>query len=33
MTQQDNCEKCNTYYLDCKCIPLTPSQIIQGVGM
>ncbi len=29
----DNCEKCNTYYLDCKCIPLTPSQITRGVGI
>jgi len=34
----DNCEKCNEYYLDCSCTPLTPSQITpsqitQGVDM
>ena len=29
----NNCEKCNEYYLDCTCTPLTPSQITQGVGM
>jgi len=29
----DNCKKCSTYYLDCQCIPLTPSQITQGVDM
>ena len=32
-TNGDNCEKCNEYYLDCTCTPLTPSQITQGVGM
>ncbi len=32
-TNGDNYEKCNTYYLDCKCVPLTPFQITQGVGI
>ena len=28
-----NCEKCNEYYLECTCTPLTAQQIAQGAYM
>ena len=29
----NNCHKCNEYYLECTCTPLTASEITEGVDM
>lgn len=26
----DKCTKCQEYYLDCPCTPLTPEQLVEG---